>query len=256
MIKNKPLFIISLGFNILFIGLLCAFIMRKGGVSYITSKLAFLNSKPSQTAVAKPRRPSYQTSHYYTKVRNFRQFPSSEKDIFLVGDSLTDYGEWAELLDNCHVKNRGISGDTTEGVLNRIDEIINAKPQKIFIMIGVNDVWNEKRTTEQIIKNYTQILETFKSQIPQTQVYIQSLLPVNNKAYSPDIDNQDLMAVNRRLQELATQFDYQYLNLYPRFADDSNQLKPEYTNDGVHLNGKAYLLWAEMITPLVNSLQK
>ena len=41
-----------------------------------------------------------------------------------------------------NVRNRGISGDVTDGVLLRLGELIKYKPTSIFIMIGINDLFN------------------------------------------------------------------------------------------------------------------
>ena len=59
--------------------------------------------------------------------------------LFL-GDSLTEYGNWRELFPGLDIKNRGIAGDTTDGVLHRLDGITALSPDKIFLMIGINDL--------------------------------------------------------------------------------------------------------------------
>jgi lysophospholipase L1-like esterase len=114
-------------------------------------------------------------------------------------------------------------------------------------MIGTNDIWNEQKTITQIINNYRQILNIIKTQSPQTKVYIQSILPVNNINYSIKIDNNDLSLVNNNLKKLAEEFNYQYIDLFSNFIDDSKQLNTDYTYDGVHLNGKGYLLWGKLV---------
>ncbi|HEY9602403.1 MAG TPA: GDSL-type esterase/lipase family protein, partial [Allocoleopsis sp.] len=79
---------------------------------------------------------------------------------------------------NQRIKNYGIGGDTTDGILNRIDDIIQSKPQKLFLLIGINDLYYGKRVAY-IVDNYSLILETLKKQIPQTTVFVQSVLPIN-----------------------------------------------------------------------------
>ncbi|HRN58259.1 MAG TPA: sialate O-acetylesterase, partial [Agriterribacter sp.] len=69
-----------------------------------------------------------------------RSLPQTKNDILFVGNSITDGNEWNELFDNSKMKNRGISGDISAGVIHRIDEIANRKPGKVFLMIGVNDL--------------------------------------------------------------------------------------------------------------------
>ncbi|MGB5595421.1 MAG: GDSL-type esterase/lipase family protein [Crocosphaera sp.] len=224
-------------------------------MSYLVQKVPFLNLINQETEVLsknQPRRQTYRGRYYQAKTTIFQQLPNSNQEIIFLGDSLTDQGEWAEILQNPRVINRGISGDTTEGVLNRFNEIIEAKPQKIFLMIGTNDIWNEQKTVTEIINNYRQILKIIKTKSPQTKVYVQTLLPVNNINYSLKINNNDLFLVNDNLKQLAQEFNYQYIDLYSSFIDASQQLNPDYTYDGVHLNGKGYLLWGKLIKTYVD----
>jgi hypothetical protein len=60
---------------------------------------------------------------YKLKVGQFRSYPNSPKDIIFLGNSITAGAEWNELLQNEHARNRGISGDITFGVLERLDEV-------------------------------------------------------------------------------------------------------------------------------------
>lgn len=218
----------------------------------ITGIPLFFHKITQVTFMSSSKNTDYQTPYYQEKVAQFSQNPGSQQDIFLVGDSLTDQGNWIELLNKTNIKNRGISGDPTTGVLNRLDEIINAQPRQIFIMIGVNDLWNEDKTVDEIISNYREILTKFQKETPKTQVYIQSLLPINDQDYPIKISNETIMEVNQKLQGLATEFKYEYLNIYPHFIDKSNQLKPNYTNDGVHLTIEGYQVWAKAIAQWIN----
>ncbi len=239
--KDQSIFIGIFILIILFLGLIFLFGFNITGISFLLRQIS------KTTLISPVNNQSYQTPYYQEKVKEFRQNPGAKQDIFLVGDSLTDQGNWTQLLNQNNIKNRGISGDTTTGVLNRLDDIINAQPKQIFIMIGINDLWNENRTVEQIIADYQQILVTFQEQTPQTQVYIQSLLPINNRDYPIKIDNQEIMEVNQKLEALANQFNYQYLPIYPQFVDEYNQLKTTYTDDGVHLTIEGYQQWAKVI---------
>ncbi|HAC63696.1 MAG TPA: G-D-S-L family lipolytic protein [Cyanothece sp. UBA12306] len=253
--KNQKLLTISLSLNVICLIFLILFIARKGGISYVKSKVSFLipsSQEKSINSPPKPRIKTYKTNNYISKIKYFQQLPNSEQEIIFLGDSLTDQGNWSELLKNGDIINRGIAGDTTDGVLNRINEVIESKPQKIFIMIGINDIWNENKILNDLITNYQQILTIFKTQIPKTQVYIQSILPINNEQYSINVDNNQILAVNEELKKIASKFNYQYLDLHSKFVEQSNQLNPEYTNDGVHLNLQGYLLWTDIIKLYVN----
>jgi len=80
------------------------------------------------------------TEFYYQRAALFDSLGVDSADIVLLGNSLTNGGEWDELLGMPNAVNRGISGDTTEGIADRLGSITRGKPAKIFLMAGVNDV--------------------------------------------------------------------------------------------------------------------
>ncbi len=71
--------------------------------------------------------PSYSDSlfptYYWQRVTHFNTLPQSKDDIIFLGNSITDGDEWSELFDDNHIKNRGISGNITAGVIHRLDGI-------------------------------------------------------------------------------------------------------------------------------------
>ena len=96
------------------------------------------------------------STFYYQRATLFEVLPTSKSDIVFLGNSITNGGEWAELLGNPHAKNRGISGDTTQGVLDRLSTVIKGKPAKIFLLIGTNDFARGK-SMDEIVKNVEKI---------------------------------------------------------------------------------------------------
>ena len=83
---------------------------------------------------------TYRPATYDVQVALFESYKNSASDIIFLGNSITAHAEWAELLENPHVKNRGISGDITFGVLQRLKEVTEGKPAKVFLLIGINDI--------------------------------------------------------------------------------------------------------------------
>jgi lysophospholipase L1-like esterase len=231
---------VSLSVNILFVGLASVFVARKGGLSYFIRKLAFLQSASSKITSM------YDTPFYQDKKSHFETLPKSEAEIIFLGDSITDLCEWAEVFQNDRIKNRGICGDTTDGILNRIDNIVESQPQKLFLMIGINDI-NQGRKLGDILNNYKVIIKTFKGKMPKTKVFIQSVLPVNNQFFLNNGVNDKVVEINIALRELAKEFSFHYIDLFSSFLDSNNQLDAQYTTDGVHLNGQGYLIWKSII---------
>ena len=192
---------------------------------------------------------TYQTTYYQQKVTLFRLLPNTKGEIIFLGNSITDIGEWAEIWKDTRVKNRGVLGDNTFGVLARLDEVTLSKPKKLFIMIGINDI--SKSTPDNvIIDNYRKILDRVKAASPKTKVYVQSILPTNNefKEFARHQNKDEhIRAVNKALQQLSLEKGCTYVDLHTTFLDSNGKLDRQYTNDGLHINGYGYMLWKKLL---------
>jgi len=192
---------------------------------------------------------TYITTYYQQKVTLFNLLPNTKKEIIFLGDSITDIGEWEEIWGNKAVKNRGISSDNTFGVLARIHEITEAKPAKVFIMIGINDI--AKNTPDSIIiSNYKKIITNIKMASPSTKIMVQSILPTNNNftAFKNHQNKTEhILFVNAALQKYCAENKIVYVDLYNGFIDGENKLDKKYTNDGLHVNGYGYIKWKEIL---------
>lgn len=237
---GKIALLISIFLNLFIFGLGGIWAYSKGGIPYVIRKFSFLQS------AALGAKSMYDSPYYWERKSHFETLPKSESDIVFLGDSLTNACEWHEFFKNVRLKNRGISGDTTNGVLNRIDEVIDSKPQKIFIMIGINDL-NQGVKVEDVFNNYRMILKLFQEKAPQAEVFVQSLLPLNNGKFSNNGVNHKIIELNAKLKDLAQEFSFHYIDLYSSFLDSNNQLDARYTLDGIHLNGQGYLVWKGLI---------
>lgn len=192
---------------------------------------------------------------YHQRVSLFEKLPVTADDIIFLGNSLTNGCEWHELLDNKHIKNRGISGDVTMGVYNRLDPIVNGKPAKIFLLIGVNDIsWG--MPADSIAGNIRMIVEKIKRVTPATKIYLQSALPFDDDKgmYKKLVGRFGVVAeLNMLIKEIAIEASATYIDLYPHFIDPhTGKLDGRYSNDGLHLLGDAYLIWRDRIIDYVN----
>jgi lysophospholipase L1-like esterase len=193
------------------------------------------------------------TDYYYQKKSLFESLPNTADEIIFLGNSITDGCEWSELFQDLRVKNRGIIGDNTEGVLNRLGEVTESKPLKIFIMIGINDL-SQNLSVTQILYNYEDIIKSIKSTSPKTEVYVQSVLPVNPEF--PKFKNvtgktSQIMELNSDLEKLAQIKNVNFIDLFSVFNDGLNHMDKKYTVDGLHLNADGYNLWKATIEHLV-----
>lgn len=192
--------------------------------------------------------------YYYQRVSIFEKMAKAGKGIVLMGDSITDGGEWSTIFENPNIYNYGISGDISAGVLDRISPVIKAKPKKFFLMIGINDL-ARGISPDSILANVEKTTDLLKQGSPQTKIFIQSVLPVNkNLGQFGSHTNKEveIKQLNEKYKELCIRKGYTFIDLYSHFKmDDSELLNPKYTNDGLHLLGDGYLQWCFLIRKYV-----
>lgn len=194
--------------------------------------------------------------YYDRRVSLFNVLPKSHDDIIFLGNSITNGGEWAELFQNIHVKNRGITSDVCQGVYDRLNSILQGKPAKIFLLIGINDV-SHGATTDTIVQQIEIITEKIKKDSPFTRLYIQSILPITN-CFNNSFNNttkrwEQIPLINKELEKMAKKEKVTYIDLFSHFADKDNKMKKEYTNDGIHILGNGYIEWVKILKPYIDS---
>ncbi|MEH7088114.1 GDSL-type esterase/lipase family protein [Priestia megaterium] len=231
--KVKIVLIISLIVNLVLISGGSLVLYKKGGFEFLKKQVS--------TATSNQEFPPY----YLQKVSIYKTSPVKNVDVAFIGDSITDHGEWNELFPEKVVINRGISNDNTNGVLNRLDEIAEKKPKKIFILIGINDLLYNTDANK-IVSNYKRIVKGLKEQSPNSELYIQSVLPVNNEIYGSSIKNEDVKSINSKLKIIAKNEDIPFIDLYSALSKN-DQLEEKYTIDGIHLKGAGYEVWKKQI---------
>jgi lysophospholipase L1-like esterase len=176
----------------------------------------------------------------------YRKFPNTPAEIVFAGDSIMGDGPWAELFSDVH--NRGVGGDTVAGVLGRIDEILESKPRKLFLLIGANDLASAVPDA-QYIRHYRALLERIRKDSPETVVNVLAIFPVNMTfPIQPTYDNARVVEANRKLKELVAEFPgVRFLDLTKLLVDDGGSLRREFSTDGMHVNVDGYLAIREAL---------
>ena len=194
---------------------------------------------------------TYRPAKYNDEVAKFKSEAHSKKDVIFLGNSITAGTDWAKLLNLPQAKNRGISGDITFGVLDRLQDIIDTKPAKIFILIGINDI-SRNIPDEVILANYKKMISRIRKDSRRTKIYFNTLLPVNSSFgkfknhYGKD---EHILYLNNEIRKLTTK-RVKVIDLYPVFLDQDNHLRAELTKDGLHLIPNGYQVWAEFLNGL------
>jgi lysophospholipase L1-like esterase len=187
--------------------------------------------------------------HYSERIALFKNEPIVTGKIIFLGNSITEGANWKKLLKDSTIINRGVSGDITFGVLNRIDDVVKRKASKLFVLIGINDLY-KGIPDEVVLQNVFTLVRMIKSGSPKTQLFIQSILPVNKtfKNFPKGYDQEDhITTINGQLKKLSKHFDYTYVDLYNQFTNTNLQLEEKYSFDGLHLNASGYAHWVELL---------
>lgn len=163
--------------------------------------------------------------------------------IVFLGDSLTKSFNIEDRFPHQNVLQRGIAGDTTKGLKQRLPHSIgDLSIRKLFLLIGYNDL--KYRGVDEIIGN----IETVINSVSANKVYVQSILPI---APTRVWNNRRIKDLNSRLDKLCREKNVTFVNLFPAFEENGG-LKPELARDTVHLNEKGYDMWFQMVRSLVD----
>ena len=180
---------------------------------------------------------SKQISYFCDRDQVIKSLPIRNTDIIFAGDSEFQEFDAAEFFNDLRFKNRGICYDTSLGLVNRISDIIQGKPAKVFIEIGINDL-NSDTEVSRIAENVKTIVSLIKTNSPETKVYLLSTLPFGLK----EIQRKQLNGLYAQIS------DATFINLDQYFENNLSM----YVSDHVHLNYRGYLQLIHAIKPFLN----
>ena len=177
---------------------------------------------------------------------------SGTQTVVFIGDSLTEFFDWQERFPAYKVFNLGISGETVEGLLGRMDGILRVirnagrEPDIIFVMTGINNVAMEDY---EILGCYKQAITAIAAAFGKSKLVIQSLLPVSLQW----IDNTIIRQLNESLKQMAGDLKVEYLDLYSVFTSRSGPKKEYLLDDGVHVSDEGYEVWSAAVEEYLKS---
>ncbi len=188
--------------------------------------------------------------YYYEKVALFRQenaqYAPGQVDVVFLGDSLTDGYPVAEHYPQYVVVNRGIGGDTTFGLENRLQvSVYDLQPKVAVMLIGANNM-------DTMFENYERILQGFRDNLPNTKIVLVSLT-----AMGQEWGRKNHLAAfqNVKIKKLAQQYGYTFVDLFtPLLNLQTNEIYAEYTTDGGHQTPAGYEVFTETIFPVLDAL--
>lgn len=202
------------------------------------------------------------------KTQNYEQLSqdSLKETTVFFGDSITELCPVEDLYaaytrkTGVPIINRGISAETTDSMLKRIEKtVLVMKPKNLVMLMGINDI-AAKVDNQQIVNNIKQMITLTKQQSTKTHIILQAVYPINktdreslfDKFQLRDRDNQTIDELNEMLESLAKEEKITFLNVNSYLMDKNKELKKEYTFDGLHPNMQGYLAIRDAILEVLD----
>ena len=200
---------------------------------------------PNDQAAMRAQAEAGMQQHYLARTAQFAQ-ETRTREVVMLGDSLIEGNDWQAAFPNVSIASRGIGGDTTQGMLKRLDTVLNLKPKKVFVMAGINDLSWYGWPVADVFERYKKMVDSLRK--AGAQVYVQSTLKAG-PAFPPPT-NVAVTELNARLRNYCGQGHCQYLDLNPLLAPQGT-LSLDYTVDHLHLNAAGYQKWTQAIRQLM-----
>ncbi|MGE5437534.1 MAG: GDSL-type esterase/lipase family protein [Syntrophothermus sp.] len=204
-------------------------------------------SKSINFAVQKDTAQFEKNSNYHQQIGLYEVYKDKQYDIVMLGNSITQGVNWMELLGRTNIANRGISSDILEGFAARIEYIYKLNPKYVFIMGGINDIYN-RYPIQDIFKNYTYLISLLKTR--DINIVVQSTLYVNPKWKYAEERNKEVENLNNLLESYCKNNNIEFIDLNKKLSKNK-VLNIDYTYDGLHLNGKGYKIWGEEVEKML-----
>lgn len=194
-------------------------------------------------------------SAYTQKVTQFEALNKKalQGGTVFLGDSITqDYNVY-EFFKGFNVYNRGIGGDTSEGVLRRLNEsVYQIKPNKVFLLIGTNDLVSSSFSLDKTIQNIKEIVQNIHAYNPSLKIYLLSILPVNDTIDKTTVGprkNDIIIKINHELKKIKA---VKYVDMFINLLGSDHLLDRKFTIEGLHLNHQGYEVMTDCILPLMH----
>lgn len=167
--------------------------------------------------------------------------------IAFVGDSITNHGEWETWFPDRDPRNFGVSGDTTDDLVARIDDVVAFRPEVIALLIGTNDL-GQRKSVEHLVRNIEFLLVSLRRDLPGTRMLVQSIMP-RGAEFAERVRD-----ANRHLRQFAPTVNAHYLDLWPALAGDGDAIGAEFSDDELHLTAAGYEAWLAELRPALERL--
>lgn len=186
--------------------------------------------------------------YYNNKVAQYEEENKTlhDVDIVFLGDSLTDGYDVGAYYPQFNVANRGIGGDTTDGLEARLKvSAYDVNPKIVVMLIGANNL-------DTMLNNYERIVVNLKQNLPDAKIVLLSICPTSG---SQAWRNPIALENNAEIEAIAGRQDCIYVDMFPiLLAPDTNELRESYTIEGLHFTAEGYEVITAALTPILTGL--
>ncbi len=178
-----------------------------------------------------------------------------DKIIFL-GDSIVEGYDLQKYYSDKNIINQGVSGDTTQKVLDRLQKsVFDYNTKKVILLIGTNDIQQQIDPSD----NIELIIHKIKNYDKKIEIAIESIYPVNqsnnskiNKNQVSNRTNEKIKEINKKIESICKKNNVKYINIYNQLTDKDGNLKLEYTKEGLHITEQGYKKITNLLSQYVN----
>lgn len=235
--------------------LLVALLSGNARSTFADSDLSIPASNDEMPGAGPVRRAEWFQNVWNSRRAEFAKSTSGEKGaVVFLGDSITQgWGDQlAKHFPGVLIANRGISGDTTRGMLYRLPvDVLALEPSAVVLLMGTNDL-EEMAEPQTIADNVRLIIAALKKHNPRVPIVLCSTFPSSASKKRPADKIKEL----NRLYAAAVKGDSQItvVDTWTLFANAEGDAKPELFPDLLHLNEAAYAQWAAALRPILATL--
>lgn len=174
--------------------------------------------------------------------------------VVFFGDSITEYwkDDFGGAFGPLKVANRGIAGDTTRGMLYRLqDDVIALRPRGVVLLAGTNDI-ELGAAPQTIADNVKLVLDQFKAHDPKMPIVLCAVMPSSGTRQRPA---EKIRELNRLLSDIQRGNEQvTMLDTFTAFADAQGDAKREEFPDLLHPNAAGYAKWKAALWPIFGAL--
>jgi lysophospholipase L1-like esterase len=172
-----------------------------------------------------------------------------ENAVVFLGDSITQgWTSLAEAFPGLKVVNRGISGDTTRGVLYRLDgDVLSLKPKAIVLLIGTNDIGAGGDPAD-AADNIKEILKDIRKQYPKIPVIVCEVMPSSEKQHRPPATIEKLNSLIK--SKMRWHSNVYICDTWSIFAQPDGDCSKDIFPDLLHPNAEGYAKWVAALNPI------